>query len=91
MATECSNTEHSAAFPVDLPAWFTKLLTQPGDMVLDPFIGSGSAAVAASQLSRKYVGVELSAQYCTIACRRLGLHKYQLTLPNLKEECQVYA
>jgi len=91
LATECSNTEHSAAFPVALPAWFIELFTQPGDIVLDPFMGSGSTAVAANQLGRRYVGIELSPQYCSIACQRLGLHRFQLALPNLKEECPVYA
>jgi site-specific DNA-methyltransferase (adenine-specific)/site-specific DNA-methyltransferase (cytosine-N4-specific) len=37
MATECYNQQHSAVFPVDLPAWFIKLFTQPGDLVLDTF------------------------------------------------------
>ncbi len=52
MATECNNKGHSATFPVELPAWFIKLFTQPGDIVLDPFLGSGTSAVAAVQLAR---------------------------------------
>ena len=40
MATECSNRNHSAAFPIDLPKWFIKLFTQPEDLVLDPFVRS---------------------------------------------------
>jgi site-specific DNA-methyltransferase (adenine-specific)/site-specific DNA-methyltransferase (cytosine-N4-specific) len=90
LATECSNTEHSAAFPVALPAWFINLFTEAGDMVLDPFLGSGSTAVAAAQLGRHYVGIELASQYCTIASERLGLRRFQMCLPNLKEVCQVY-
>lgn len=91
LATECSNTEHSAAFPVALPAWFINLFTEAGDTVLDPFLGSGSTAVAAAQLGRHYVGIELASQYCAIASERLGLRRFQMCLPNLKEVCQVYA
>lgn len=71
LATECSNQEHSAAFPVDLPAWFIKLFTQPGDVVLDPFIGSGTTAVAAKENGRHYVGIELIPDYLEIARKRL--------------------
>jgi len=63
MATECANRNHSATFPVDLPAWFIKLFTQSGDVVLDPFVGSGTTALAAAQLGRFYVGVDISAEY----------------------------
>ena len=71
MATECGNRSHSAAFPVDLPAWFIKLFTQPGDVVLDPFLGSGTTAVAAAQLGRSYIGIELSQDYVAIAQARI--------------------
>jgi len=71
MATECSNRGHSAAFPVDLPTWFIKLFTSSGDVVLDPFIGSGTTAVAAKQLGRRYVGIDISEEYCQIARQRL--------------------
>ncbi len=60
MATECGNRSHSAAFPVDLPSWFIKLFTQRGDVVLDPFVGSGTTAVAAIEFNRKYVGIDIS-------------------------------
>jgi site-specific DNA-methyltransferase (adenine-specific) len=72
MATECNNVGHSAAFPVDLPAWFIRLFTQPGDVVLDPFIGSGTTAAAAKQLGRHFVGIEKEATYCGIAVKRIG-------------------
>jgi len=71
MATECSNRKHSAVFPVALPIWFIRLFTQPGDVVLDPFIGSGTTAVAAKELGRRYVGIDINGEYCQIAMERL--------------------
>jgi len=71
MATECSNRNHSAAFPVDLPTWFIKLFTVEGDMVLDPFVGSGTTAVAARQLGRDYVGIDINDEYCRVAEERV--------------------
>jgi site-specific DNA-methyltransferase (adenine-specific) len=65
MATECSNKEHSAAFPIELPSWFIKLFTQPGDVVLDPFAGSGTTLQAANHLGRRFVGIELSKEIYT--------------------------
>ena len=86
MATECSNRGHSAAFPVDLPTWFVKLFTVEGDVVLDPFIGSGTTAVVAKQLGRKYVGVDISEEYCQIAEERV-----MQIQPRLFEEMTAYA
>jgi DNA modification methylase len=71
MATECSNRNHSAVFPADLPLWFIKLFTDEGGLVLDPFSGSGTTAVAAKQLNRHYVGIDINAEYCEIASARL--------------------
>jgi site-specific DNA-methyltransferase (adenine-specific) len=67
LATESSNKNHSAAFPVELPKWFIKLFSQEGDLVLDPFIGSGTTAVAARMLGRHYLGIELLSEYVTLA------------------------
>jgi len=67
LATECSNRNHSAAFPVSLPEWFIKLLTEPGAVVLDPFIGSGTTALACIELDRHYLGIELSQEYYELA------------------------
>ena len=67
MATECGNRGHSAAFPRALPEWFIKLFTQPGDVVLDPFLGSGTTAVAAKSLGRRYIGMEMLPEYVEIA------------------------
>ena len=71
MATECSNRSHSAAFPEDLPMWFIKLFTQLDDIVLDPFIGSGTTAVAAKQLRRNHIGIDTNEEYCEQARKRI--------------------
>ncbi|OFX17790.1 MAG: DNA methylase, partial [Armatimonadetes bacterium RBG_16_58_9] len=72
MATECANRKHSATFPVDLPSWFIRLFTARGDVVLDPFLGSGTTAVAAASLERCYVGIEIDPSYVEAAQSRLA-------------------
>ncbi len=72
MATECGNKQHSAAFPVELPSWFIKLFTQPDDIVLDPFLGSGTTAVACVELCRRYIGIDISPEFIKIAEDRLS-------------------
>ncbi len=72
MATECANRNHSATFPVDLPAWFIKLFTQAGDVVLDPFVGSGTTSLAAAQLGRFYVGIDISKDYVDESQQRVS-------------------
>jgi site-specific DNA-methyltransferase (adenine-specific) len=67
LATEVTNKNHSAVFPLELPSWFIKLFTQEGDIVLDPFMGSGTTARAAQQLKRKYIGVEMEKEYVELA------------------------
>ncbi|WP_199335740.1 PmeII family type II restriction endonuclease [Nostoc sp. FACHB-110] len=67
LATECGNKNHSAAFPKTLPSWFIKLFTDVDDVVLDPFAGSGTSCVAAKELGRNYVGIEIKREYCELA------------------------
>ncbi len=69
LPTECGNKSHSAAFPTSLPEWFIKLFTEEGDVVLDPFAGSGTTLVAAKKLGRGYIGIDSVAEYCRIAER----------------------
>jgi site-specific DNA-methyltransferase (adenine-specific)/site-specific DNA-methyltransferase (cytosine-N4-specific) len=63
LATECSNKNHSAAFPEGLPEWFIKLFTQPGDVVLDPFMGSGTTIIIAERMYRNAIGIEILPEY----------------------------
>ena len=63
LATECSNKNHSAAFPEALPEWFIRLFTQEGDVVLDPFTGSGTTNLSALKLKRHSIGIEILPEY----------------------------
>jgi len=61
---------HPAAFPVSMPDFFIRVLTDPGDVVFDPFMGSGSTMVASAALGRECLGIELSPKYCDIVLSR---------------------
>lgn len=63
---------HPAPFPTELAARCIRLSTWPGELVLDPFMGSGSTLLAARDLGRRAIGIELSERYCEIAAKRLG-------------------
>ncbi len=62
---------HPAPFPVELPEQLIRLYTFRDDLVLDPFMGSGSALVAAARLGRRYIGYDLDPQYVQIAEERV--------------------
>jgi site-specific DNA-methyltransferase (adenine-specific) len=67
------NTDHPAQKPEKLLAKIILASTNKGDIVFDPFVGSGTTAVVAKKLGRKYVGVEIDPHYCYIAEKRLEL------------------
>lgn len=71
LATECSNKKHSAAFPLTLPKWFIELFTDPGDTVLDPFVGSGTTVQAAVECGRVAVGIDLSPEFVNLTRQQL--------------------
>lgn len=62
---------HPAPFPVELPLRLIKLYTFEGDIVLDPFMGSGQTALAAIKAGRNYEGYELNKEYCNLAQERI--------------------
>ena len=62
-AVDISKKNHSAKFPVELPSWFIRLFSKNNDIILDPFLGSGTTAVAAILHQRQYVGIELKNEY----------------------------
>jgi site-specific DNA-methyltransferase (adenine-specific) len=68
--------KHPATFPDRIPTDFIQCFAPPDGIVLDPLIGSGSTAVAAKQLGRQYIGIDLSKEYCELAEERLK------TIPN---------
>jgi adenine-specific DNA-methyltransferase len=64
-------TAHPAQFPLDLVNRIVAGFSNPGDVVLDPFLGSGTVAVACVQQGRPVVGMEINAHYCDVAVRRI--------------------
>ena len=64
-------TRHPARFPVALPDFFIRLLTRPGDLVVDPFAGTCTTAVAAERLGRRWLAAELDATYTDVLPGRL--------------------
>lgn len=72
LATETGNKSHSAVFPSSLPEWFIKLFTKEGDVVLDPFLGSGTTSIVAGKLGRNSIGIEILPEY------------YELSIKNYK-------
>jgi DNA modification methylase len=68
---------HPAPFPVALPQRLIELYTYEGDLVLDPFVGSGTTAVAAARTGRHYVGFDTEADYIELAERRLRIEESQ--------------
>ena len=79
LATECANRNHSAVFPLALPTWFIKLFTKKGDLVLDPFAGSGTTAVASAKLMRDFMMIDVMEKYKNEAKKRLinEVNKYE--------------
>ena len=71
LATECGNKNHSATFPYALPEWFIKLFTRPGDVVLDPFMGSGTAIFAALNMGRKAIGIDINPEYYNLVLGKI--------------------
>ncbi len=76
-----ANDIHQAMFPIELAYRVIKLYTDEGDIVLDPFIGSGTTALAAIESHRQYIGIELLEQYANLARQRV---KNALRAPKLE-------
>jgi site-specific DNA-methyltransferase (adenine-specific) len=64
--------KHPAIYPAAIVEEFLRLLTRPGDVVLDPFIGSGSTAVACKRLGRRFIGYDINPEYCEYARQRIA-------------------
>ena len=79
-APSCIRDEHYASFPKELPALCIKAGCPPDGVVLDPFVGSGTTAIVAENLNRKWIGIEITDQYCEIAVKRLKTEAGQVCL-----------
>jgi site-specific DNA-methyltransferase (adenine-specific) len=84
LATECSNKNHSAAFPEELPEWFIKLFTKENDTVLDPFMGSGTTLVVANRMRRNSIGIEIVPEYYEMVKEQLKPVELYLLEPKVK-------
>lgn len=80
MSSVRANREHPAAFPLELPRRLIRLLSDAGDLVLDPFLGSGTVAEAALSLGREFLGCELTESYLPLIQARLDKVASQLPL-----------
>lgn len=69
---------HPARFPAALPEFFIKMLTQPGDLVLDPFAGSNTTGSVAERLQRRWISIESSEEYARNSALRFGLNPHDL-------------
>lgn len=76
---------HPAPFPIMLPQRLIELFTYRGDLVLDPFLGSGSTAVAAVRTGRRCAGYDTDRQYIQLASKRVKLERSQLPDPALAD------
>ena len=72
MAPPAGIAGHPCPYPLDLPKRCITATTDPGDLVLDPFMGSGTTLRAAKDLGRKAIGIEVDERYCEIAAKRLA-------------------
>lgn len=75
-----SNKSHEAQFPIELADKVIRLLSEKDDLVLDPFMGSGTTAIAAINNERQYIGIERDAEYVNLARQKLDDEKYQIKL-----------
>lgn len=76
-----SADQHPTEKPVGLAKHFIQLHTKPGDLVIDPFMGSGTTGVAALQLGRRFIGCEIDPGYFAIAEKRIKQTAAQMLLP----------
>jgi len=86
LATECNNKNHSAAFPEELPEWFIKLYTKENDVVLDPFMGSGTTLIVANKMKRNSIGIDIVQEYCDMVKKKLKPVELFLIEPKMDYE-----
>lgn len=79
-AVSAKKVGHPAPFPIELPRRLIEFYSYEKDVILDPFIGSGTTALAAIELNRHYVGYEISQEYVNLAKEKINEIKNQLKL-----------
>ena len=65
------NADHPMPRHLNYVRWLTRWWSEPGDIVIDPFMGSGTTGVACAMLGRKFIGIEIEPRYFDIACKRI--------------------
>jgi len=65
------SNKHCTVKPISVMSWLVRLVSKEGDIVLDPFMGSGTTGVACKKLNRNFIGMEISQEYIDIANARL--------------------
>jgi len=86
LATECNNKNHSAAFPEELPEWFIRLFTKEYDIILDPFMGSGTTLIVANRMKRHSVGIDIVPEYYEMVNKQIQPVELYILEPNPKYE-----
>lgn len=81
---------HGAGTPLKLTDWWLRYLSKPGDIVLDPFNGSGTTGVAALKLGRGYIGIERMEEYHLISQKRIGQTEREMREAQIAKERQPY-
>jgi site-specific DNA-methyltransferase (adenine-specific) len=77
---------HPSPKPERPIAWFIERLSSPGQMILDPFLGSGTTAYCAKKLQRRCIGIEIEEKYCEIAARRCQQEVMELNIIETVEQ-----
>jgi len=85
-----ANDDHEAKFPIELPLRVIRLLTDPNDIVLDCFIGSGTTAIAAIQENRHYIGIELEEKYVALTRMQIKSGKQMRLISEAEPEPYAY-
>mgnify|MGYP003309976796 CR=1 FL=1 len=77
---DTSNHLHPATFPKQLPEWFIKLMSEEDDVILDPFVGSGTTGVVAKEYGRNFIGIDINKEYIELTGKRLEGVGVQLSI-----------
>lgn len=84
------DSSHPAVFPEPVVEQIIKLTTDKNDIVLDPFVGSGTTAIVAKRLNRRYIGIDINGAYCDMARKRLkSLESKQSTIDKFAQKIDI--